>query len=146
MQMNKAQSSFEMLVMVGTLLLFSIPVILFFFSSSSFSIQKANIMAADALSQRLADAINQVAIDGQGAQLLDTLYVPAGVTNITCGKGYVRVIYDSRGQRFVFFRKIIAQRTVCSFPESGKHLYQGLHTFNMTYVDPSAVKVVIVHG
>ncbi|MBI2079526.1 hypothetical protein HYT84_02080 [Candidatus Micrarchaeota archaeon] len=68
MQNVKGQSSVEMLVTVGAVIAFTIPVILLLLSLTQYGQESAAIYQAQATSKIIAESINEVYIQGPGAE------------------------------------------------------------------------------
>lgn len=79
----KGQSSFELLVTVGVILAFTIPVLFLLFSMTSIGYEDTAKAQADASARTLADTMNTIYAQGPGAQRSLLLNVPASTENIT---------------------------------------------------------------
>ena len=80
--MMKGQISFELLVTVGVILAFTIPVLFLMLSMTSVGYEDTAKAQADAAARTLADTINSVYSQGPGAQRSLLLNVPATTENI----------------------------------------------------------------
>ncbi len=134
----KAQVSFEMLVLVGALLMFALPIVFFFFSSAHSGLIKTSANDADALATRLSYEINRVMLSGNDTKTTIVLYVPSGVKEISAKNGILSVWFNMNGHSFVFKKQILAKNsfTISDIP-SGPHpfsvLYVGYETVEVSY-------------
>jgi len=79
----RGQISFELLVTVGVVLAFTIPVLFLMFSMTSVGYEDTAKAQADASARTLADTLNSVYSQGEGAQRSLLLNVPATTENIS---------------------------------------------------------------
>jgi uncharacterized protein (UPF0333 family) len=132
----KAQVSFEMLVLVGALLMFALPVIFFFFSSAHSDLIKTNAVDADALATRLSYEINRVMLSGNDTKVNVVLYVPTGVKKISANNSILSVYFEMNGHSFVFKKQILAKNNFII-----KGITSGPHPFRILYIDCETVGV-----
>ena len=94
----KGQSSMELLVTFGVVLAFSLPILFLIYSISSVGYEDTSKAQADASARSLADSINLIYTQGDGAKSSVLLNLPATTQNISVGQGGVIVkIKTSRG-------------------------------------------------
>ena len=86
---RKAQISIEMLVTLGMILSFTIPITLLFFSISQQGYQASTLAQADAASKTLADNINDVFSQGIGAKKSILLDFPLNMQYLTIANNEV---------------------------------------------------------
>jgi hypothetical protein len=96
----KGQSSLELLVTVGVVLAFTIPVLFLLLSVSSVGYEDTSKAQADAASRTLADTINSVYAQGPGAQREVLLNVPPTTEGVYASGGEVVVRIKSSGGTF----------------------------------------------
>ncbi len=114
----KAQSSFEMLVTVATMLAYSIPIILMVFSMSTLRLEDTAILHATATVQQLADTINDVYLQGSPAKRSILIDLPSSTRNLTVSGNTVTLYMYSSGGPYEISHPIIANAT--DFSISGK--------------------------
>jgi hypothetical protein len=78
----KGQSSLELLITVGVVFAFTIPVLFLLFSITSVGYEDTARAQADASARSLADSVNLVYAEGSGAQRVLLLNVPASTEDI----------------------------------------------------------------
>ena len=83
----KGQSSLELLVTVGVVVAFTIPVLFLLFSVTSVGYEDTARAQADASSRTLSDAVNSVYSQGPGAQRLILLNTPGSTEEVYIYKG-----------------------------------------------------------
>jgi hypothetical protein len=94
----KGQSSMELLVTFGVVIAFSLPILFLIYSISSVGYEDTSKAQADASARSLADSINLIYTQGDGAKSSVLLNLPATTQNITVGRGEVIVeIKTSKG-------------------------------------------------
>ncbi len=81
-RMMKGQSSLEVLVTVGIILAFTIPVLFLLLSLTSVGYEKTTLAQADASARSLADTMNFVYSQGPGAKKALLLNAPASTQEI----------------------------------------------------------------
>ena len=89
--MMKGQSSLEVLITVGVVLAFTVPVLFLLLSLTSTGYQQTTTTQADASARSLADVMNFVYSQGPGASQTILLNVPASTTDIFAANGEVVV-------------------------------------------------------
>jgi uncharacterized protein (UPF0333 family) len=87
----RGQVSLELMVTLGVVIAFTIPVVFLLLSVSSVNHEKAMKDQADAASRSLADSINVVYSQGAGAKRVVLLNSPASTKDITISGGEVVV-------------------------------------------------------
>ncbi len=80
---SRGQVSLELLITLGIVLAFTIPVVFLLLSVSSVGFEKASKDQADATSRSLAETINNVYAQGQGSKRVLLLNAPSSTKNIT---------------------------------------------------------------
>lgn len=85
--MMKGQSSLEVLVTVGIILAFTIPVLFLLLSLTSAGYEKTATAQADATARSLADTMNFVYSQGPGASKALLLNVPASTVEVYAANG-----------------------------------------------------------
>ncbi len=94
----KGQSSMELLVTFGVVVAFSLPILFLIYSISSVGYEDTAKAQADASARNLADSINLIYSQGNGAKNTVLLNLPATTQSILVGKGEVTVrIKTSKG-------------------------------------------------
>ncbi len=142
---RKGQASFEMLVMLGALLLFALPVFFTFFTSAHAFLSKASVSDAEALANQLAYEVDRIALSGPGAKARVIVYVPSGVESITMANGVLTVTFRSSNGVFVFKRVVLPKNHVVLRPSSGPHAlwirYAGVGTVEVVSAGESGGSV-----
>jgi len=87
----KGQSSMELLITLGIVLAFTIPVILLLLSVTSVGYENTAMAQAEASSRSLADNMNFVYAQGPGAKRLILLNLPASTEEIYAANGEIVV-------------------------------------------------------
>jgi len=85
--MMKGQSSLEVLVTVGIILAFTIPVVFLLLTLTSVGYEKTATAQADAAARSLADTMNFVYSQGPGAKKMLLLNVPASTQEVFAADG-----------------------------------------------------------
>lgn len=93
----KGQVATEFVVTLGMVLLFAIPVIFLLFSISQLGYEDSTLAQADASSRTLAETINFVYSQGDGAKRVVLLSTPPSTQSIVIGKEVSVTIATSRG-------------------------------------------------
>ena len=91
---KKGQASLELLVTLGVVLAFTVPVIFLLLSVSSVGYESAAKDQADATARTLADSINTVYAQGEGAKRIVLVNSPSATESITIKKNEVSVKVD----------------------------------------------------
>ncbi len=95
----RGQASMEMLITIGVVIAFTIPVVFLLLSVSSVGYEKAAKDQADASARSLADSINNVYAQGDGAKRVVLLNAPTSTQEISINDGEVVVdIKTSSGE------------------------------------------------
>jgi uncharacterized protein (UPF0333 family) len=87
----RGQISLELMVTLGTVLAFTVPVVFLLLSVSSVGYEKAAKDQADASARSLADSINTVYSQGNNAKRVVLVNAPSNVRNISIGGNEVVV-------------------------------------------------------
>lgn len=93
----KGQVATEFVVTLGMILLFAIPVIFLLFSISQLGYEDSTLAQADASSRALAETINFVYSQGDGAKRVILLSTPPSTKSIVIGKEVSVTIDTSKG-------------------------------------------------
>lgn len=96
----RGQSSLELLVTVGVVISFTIPVLLLLLSVTSVGYEDTAKAQADAAARSLADSINMVYAQGPGAQREILLNVPPSTESVRVANGEVIVSIKTSGGTF----------------------------------------------
>lgn len=88
----KGQSSLELMITVGIVIAFTIPVLFLLLSATSIGYEDTAKAQADASSRTLSDTMNSVYSQGPGAKRLILLNVPASTREIYASGGEVVVV------------------------------------------------------
>ncbi|MBU0527743.1 hypothetical protein KKE92_04640 [Candidatus Micrarchaeota archaeon] len=88
----KGQSSLELMITVGIVIAFTIPVLFLLLSATSIGYEDTAKAQADASSRTLSDTMNSVYSQGPGAKRLILLNVPASTHEIYASDGEVVVV------------------------------------------------------
>ncbi len=91
----KGQISMEMLITVGMVLAFTLPIVLFLFTATSSSYEETTKAQADAAARVLSDVINEVYSQGSGAKKTIALNLPSSTKTISVKNGEVIVVISS---------------------------------------------------
>jgi uncharacterized protein (UPF0333 family) len=122
--MMKGQSSLEVLVTVGIILAFTIPVLFLLLSLTSVGYEKTALAQADASARSLADTMNFVYAQGPGARKLLLLNVPASTQEVYVanGEAVVRIKTASGTADSVSptFAKIVGAKQTTRNPVTGQ--------------------------
>jgi len=134
----RGQASMEMLVTIGVVIAFTIPVVFLLLSVSSVGYEKAAKDQADASARSLADSINNVYAQGDGAKRVVLLNAPTSTQEISISDG--EVIVDIRTSSGEYDGTAPVFANVSGVPTlTGK---AGLIDLNVTNVDGQ----VIING
>ncbi len=87
----KGQASIELLITLGVVLAFTIPVLFLMFTVTSVGYEDTAVAQADASARSLADSINLVYGQGVGAKRVILLNLPAATESISIDDGEVVV-------------------------------------------------------
>ena len=96
----KGQTSLELLVTVGIVIAFTLPVLFLLLSFTSIGYEDTTKAQADAAARTLADAMNSVYSQGPGAKKTVLLNVPASTQDISASDGEVVVRIRTSGGTF----------------------------------------------
>lgn len=78
----KGQASIELMITIGIVLAFTIPVLFLLFSITSINQENAQMAQADATVRSLADSVNFVYGEGVGAKRVILLNIPSSVKKL----------------------------------------------------------------
>ena len=94
----KGQISLEIIITLGVVLSFTIPILLLLLSVSQLGYEKSSLLQADAAAGILADSINDVYSQGPGAKRLLSLTLPTNTESVSIsGKEIVIKLKVSNG-------------------------------------------------
>lgn len=96
----KGQSSLELMVTVGIVIAFTIPVLFLLLSATSIGYEDTAKAQADASSRTLADTMNSVYSQGAGAKRLILLNVPSATEEVYASDGEAVVSIRTEGGKF----------------------------------------------
>lgn len=96
----KGQSSLELMVTVGIVVAFTIPVVFLLLSATSIGYEDTAKAQADSSSRALADTMNSVYSQGPGAKRVILLNVPSSTEEIKAEKGEAIVTIKTEGGTF----------------------------------------------
>jgi len=96
----KGQTSLELLITIGIVLAFTIPVLFLLLSFTSIGYEDTTKAQADAAARTLADAMNSVYSQGDGAKKTILLNVPASTEEVYASDGEVVVRIRTSGGPF----------------------------------------------
>lgn len=116
----RGQSSIELLITVGVVIAFTIPVLLLLLSVSSVGYEDSTKAQADASARTVADAMNTLYAQGPGAQREMLLNVPPSTQEIYAADGEVVVKIRTSGGAFEAASPTIATISPGSRTLSGK--------------------------
>lgn len=105
----KGQSSLELLVTVGIVIAFTIPVLFLLLSSTSIGYEDTAKAQADASARTLSDTMNSVYAQGDGAQRTILLNVPSSTQEIYASGGEAVIAIETQGGRFEAASPTIAE-------------------------------------
>ena len=91
MKMLRGQSAVETLLIAGVGLLFLIPLVLMFYSSTNLGLEDLSRLQAKAMAQQISDAAGQVWYEGKGARRTILVNFPEGISNILLSPEISRV-------------------------------------------------------
>jgi uncharacterized protein (UPF0333 family) len=96
----KGQSSLELMVTVGIVIAFTIPVLFLLLSATSIGYEDTAKAQADASSRTLSDTMNSVYSQGPGAKRLILMNVPSSTQEIYASNGEAVVSIRTEGGPF----------------------------------------------
>jgi uncharacterized protein (UPF0333 family) len=105
----KGQSSLELLVTVGIVIAFTIPVLFLLLSATSIGYEDTAKAQADASSRTLADTMNSVYSQGPGAKRLILLNVPSATQEVYAKDGEAIIRIQTQGGTFEAASPTIAE-------------------------------------
>lgn len=82
MLVRKGQMSLEMLVTVSLVIMLSVPLLLILFVSSQLKLESTSTQQAKAVTNVLADSINEVYLEGEGSYRVVQLIIPSNTISI----------------------------------------------------------------
>ena len=99
MKFLKAQSSVEALMILGVALIFIIPLVMIFYSSTALRLQTLNQLEAKAMVQQISDTAGEVWYEGEGSRRTILVNYPSGTTDISfnLGRDVVITLDDNMG-------------------------------------------------
>jgi uncharacterized protein (UPF0333 family) len=107
----KGQSSLELLVTIGVILAFTVPVLFLLLSVSSTSYEETAKSQSDASARTIADAMNVVYSQGDGAQREVLINVPSTTQWISASNGEVVIRVRTAAGDFDAAAPTVAQIT-----------------------------------
>ncbi len=105
----KGQTSLELMVTVGIVIAFTIPVLFLLLSATSIGYEDTAKAQADASSRTLADTMNSVYSQGPGAKRLILLNVPSATQEVYASNGEAVVSIKTQSGEFEAASPTIAQ-------------------------------------
>jgi uncharacterized protein (UPF0333 family) len=98
MGMKKAQVSIELLVTIGVVLAFTIPIIFLLFSLSQFGLENAAVAQAEGASKKISDNLNEVFSQGPQSKRSILVNLPSSTQSVNVsGRQVVVTIKTSSG-------------------------------------------------
>jgi uncharacterized protein (UPF0333 family) len=85
MNFKKAQAALESLIIIGFIVLLSIPIIFYFFLYSGEKLAQVADFQIESILGQIVDSATEVWYQGEGSSKIITLYIPPGITNIYFG-------------------------------------------------------------
>jgi uncharacterized protein (UPF0333 family) len=116
----KGQSSLELLITVGVVIAFTIPVLFLLLSVSSIGYEDTAKAQADATSRTVADSMNSVYAQGPGAQREVLVNIPPSTQSLYASDGEVVVRIKTGGGAFDAASPTIAKIGAGSMTITGK--------------------------
>jgi len=111
MNFKKAQAALESLIIIGFIVLLSIPIIFYFFLYSGEKLAQVADFQIESILGQIVDSATEVWYQGEGSSKIITLYIPPGITNIYFGGDNqinptkeVIIYYESYGQQKQFIK------------------------------------------
>ncbi|MBN1169823.1 hypothetical protein JXA56_02270 [Candidatus Micrarchaeota archaeon] len=135
----KGQSSLELLVTVGIVIAFTVPVLFLLLSATSMGYDDTAKAQADASSRSLSDTMNSVYSQGPGAKKVVLLNVPASTQEIYAADGEVVVTIKTGAGEFNAASPTIARISGGSQTLGGK---TGLFTLTVQTNDQGKVELI----
>jgi len=96
--MRLGQSSIETLVLLSFMLFFIIPFSLFFLTVSNSDLSKNSVDQFQLSVRKIADAANEVYLQGNGAKKIAVIYYPSSVLNGSVGNNIISLTLDVDGK------------------------------------------------
>lgn len=115
----KAQISLEMLMTLGIVLAFTVPVVALLFSLSQAGLEKTATVQAEAGARTLADAVNEVSLEGTYAKRTVFLNLPAGTRNVSVRNSEVSVAIETSSGAYDAVSPLLTPRTYTSSVQGG---------------------------
>ncbi|MCD6227279.1 hypothetical protein J7J90_02175 [Candidatus Micrarchaeota archaeon] len=146
----KGQSAMESIILIGFVMLLTIPILMIFFNVDRTS---SALAQARASVQIMADNVNKVYAQGQGAQIITTIAVPQYCKNVTlkstgAGGEIIFVMHTRDGDVEVY------QKTFAPVEDSelftfrrhpgDEYMVSGLQKIKISLVDSGGGKVVSI--
>jgi hypothetical protein len=116
----KGQSSLELMVTLGVVIAFTVPVIFLLLSANSIGYEDTSKAQADATARSLADTVNTVYAQGPGAQREVLVNVPPTTESLYISGGEVVLRLKTSGGRFEAVSPTIAKIGAASRTVTGK--------------------------
>ena len=85
----RGQSSMELLVTFSTVLVFTVPVLLLLLTVSQYGFERSSVVQADSSARVIADNLNELAAQGEGAKRELLLNLPSNTKYLNISRGEV---------------------------------------------------------
>jgi uncharacterized protein (UPF0333 family) len=128
---RKAQASLELLITLGVVIAFTVPVIFLLLSVSSVGYESAAKDQADATARTLADSINTVYAQGPGAKRIVLVNSPSATEKIEIDKNEVAVSIKLSEGIYEGVSPIFANVSSKTIPEKGEPRKSGLYEITL---------------
>ena len=92
---RKGQASVEMLITVGVVLAFVVPLILFILSISNYNYENVSKYQADVSAEAIAHIINHVFIEGEGSQRSILVNLPSNTKSLEINQNEVIITLET---------------------------------------------------
>lgn len=96
----RAQVSLELLVTLGVVVAFTIPVVLLLLSLSQIGLENATLVQADGSARALADSINEIYAEGSGAKRTVLLSLPISTQVLHIGNREVTIVIETESGEY----------------------------------------------
>jgi hypothetical protein len=153
MKSRKGQAATEMLVTIGMVLLFVIPLLLILLVVAQLRFESLSEVQGNSAIRIMADSINEVYIEGPGATKVAVVNLPTNTKNLTITENEIIITLETRSgenQLVVPFFGDVASDSIRVIKTEGGRAPVGLYPIMFTTEDdpdsPNYGKVVIEHG
>lgn len=141
----RAQMSLELLITLGMVIAFTVPVVLLLFSMSQAGLESTALVQAEADAKTLSDSINEAYAEGPGAKRTVFLNLPVSTKKIMVANNEVTIVVDTSAGEYhavaPFFAKAITTDESYGPVESLK-----LRGLGALIVEVNKDNLVMVHG